>query len=820
MSGYRRTAASIIFALLLTGHSMAQEPSQPGVQTGDSAAVERGRTVYTSQGCGSCHGQEAQGGDIAPNLLRSPLLSRDQMGETIGQVVLKGRPNTAMPAFALKSDELADLSQFLHSLQMRDREWAASSSSSIAKGNATRGRMLFERKCGRCHSVTSDLAGIAAKYSEPLSLQQQWLMPQNVSLVATVSSSDGSTLTGHVLRIDEFRALLDFPDGGQRTFDRTGTDARFSIVDPLAEHRSLLSTYSDGDIHDLTSYLLTLKSSAEASAVARKTDASKADTPKPAAPVSDADSGLSSEAIPNPAAADSWPTYSGDYSGKRYSSLDRVNQSNVRALALAWTVRLTAGPNDQGMHPLIVAGEGQGPPSSSASTQVRGSILQVNGVLYLSTPNNAWAIDARTGYVLWHFYWKARDARGFGNRGMGMWRHYLYLPTADDYLVCLDARTGRERWHVPIADLAAGYYSASPAPIIVGHHVLVGSGNSHRAPGFLKSFDPETGELQWVHYSVPMNSGDAGVDSWKDVEAARRGGGNVWIPGSYDPETNLYIYGTGNPKPGWDSRARGGGSALYTCSILAVDVDTGKQAWYYQVSPNDNHDWDNGVTPVLADITVDGKPRKVAMVAARNGYFFVIDRINGEHLLTSKFSTATNWAQPHLNARGQPAGNPSKNGDVPDVLISPANQGAANWLPASFSPDYGLFYVPSAESWSMYYGLHPSPDYPEGSAQEAWIDGTSYLKAIDPKTGQIAWSVRFPSGGWPPSGVLTTAGRLLFSGDMDGNLVARDPGTGRPLWHTQLVAVVSNAPETYLVDRRQYILVAAADTLYAFALPQ
>ena len=249
-------------------------------------------------------------------------------------------------------------------------------------------------------------------------------------------------------------------------------------------------------------------------------------------------------------------------------------------------------------------------------------------------------------------------------------------------------------------------------------------------------------------------------------------------------------------------------------------------AWYYQVSPNDTHDWDAGLTPVLADLTIDGKARKVVMVAARNGYFFVIDRTTGEHLLTSKYSIRANWAQRQLNDKGQPVRIPEKDHLPSGALVSPANQGTANWYPASFSPDYGLFFFSSGESWAMTYTVPIEPGAASsgyGMAELA-VDSESYLRAINPQTGRVAWSIRYPTlgrhgnFGMLGQGILTTAGRLLFADDTVGNLVARDPANGKPLWRIRL-GKVSNAPQTYLLDDQQFILVAAGDVLYAFKLP-
>jgi alcohol dehydrogenase (cytochrome c) len=514
---------------------------------------------------------------------------------------------------------------------------------------------------------------------------------------------------------------------------------------------------------------------------------------------------------------DSWPTYSGDYSGRRYSALTQINASNVRQLTLAWTTSVTAGPGDTG-HPLHVGGPGDGEMFTSLRANIRGSILVVDGMLYLSAPDNVWAVDARTGEVVWHYWWRTIGGTHIGNRGVGMWGNYLYVETPDNFLVSLDARTGEERWNVPIATVDQQYFS-TPAPVVVGNHVLAGTGNDLDAPGFLKSFDPVTGDLQWTFYTVPMNEGDPGLETWGSLDAARHGGGNPWVPGSFDPETNLYIFGTGEPKPAYFAEPRGNKAALFTCSLIAIDVDTGKLVWYYQTSPNDTHDWDSAQTPILADIEIAGEERKVVMTAARNGYFFTIDRTTGEHIVTGKFSNTANWAEDELNELGQPVRIPEKDHHISGVLVSNANQGAANWPPPSYSPDYGLFYVTVAESWAMYYQTELDPRGPMGlgGKMEISLDADSFLKAIDPTTGEIAWSVEYPSGGGLANGILTTAGGLLFSGDRGGNLVARDPANGRPLWHSRL-GNVSNAPQTYMLDGRQYLLIASGDRLYAYRL--
>src|SRR5438046_284784 len=541
--------------------------------------------------------------------------------------------------------------------------------------------------------------------------------------------------------------------------------------------------------------------------------------------------GLDPSAILKPL-SDSWTTYSGDYSGKRYSSLTQVNRSNVKHLSLAWVSKVTAGAGNTGGGrggfgggggaAVIVGGEGTGELVAGGGTSIRASILQVNGVLYFSTPDNAWAVDARDGREIWHYFWKTRGGTHIGNRGLGMWNNYLYMETPDNYLVSLEAKSGKERWHKVIASFEAQYFS-TPAPIVVGNHVLVGTGNDLDAPGFLQSFDPESGELQWKFYTVPMKAGDPGLDTWASLDAARHGGAQVWVPGSYDPETHFYIFGTGNPTPAYTARLRAPGDThtnLYTCSVVAVNVNTGKLAWYFQTSPNDTHDWDATQAPVLFDGMFAGKPRKMVTQASRNGYFFVVDRTTEEHLLTAKYSDAANWAET-VNAKGQPVRNAAKDNTVAGSLVSPDNGGATNWNPPSYDPRTGLLYVVLREIYAMYYLTDKDPRMLVGlggSEQDVVGSlGTSNV-AIDYQTGQLDLKYRLTGGSG--TGLLTTAGGLLFANDGSGILVAfglRGRRSPVPLWHAG-IGSIGNAPETYTVAGRQYVLVTPDGAVRAGAV--
>jgi alcohol dehydrogenase (cytochrome c) len=539
-----------------------------------------------------------------------------------------------------------------------------------------------------------------------------------------------------------------------------------------------------------------------------------------------AQSGLNPAEILKPL-QEQWPTYSGDYTGKRFSSLKLIDQSTVKNLSLSWVTRFTTGCGPTGADsagggggfggrggggapaPIIVGGFGKGDLNNCSGARLGGGILMVDGVIYMSSPDNAWAVDARDGTVLWHYYWKTRGGTHTGNRGMGMWHNNLYLEVHDDYLICLDAKTGKEKWKKEISSFDQQYFS-SVAPIVVGDHVIAGTGNDMDAPGFLQSFDPETGERQWILYTVPMTKDDPAVKTWASLDAARHGGAQPWIPGAYDPETHLYMFGTGNPTPAYTT-GRGDGDNLYTCSLVAVNVDTGKMAWYYQTSPHDTHDWDSTQTPIIADMPFNGRTRKIVMTAERNGYFFVLDRVTGEHLVTGKFGLYNNWAS-GLDDKGRPQRNPGKDATIPGSLV---NGDVTNYPPPSFSPATGLFYVPENNSLRITYLIDPDPRGSMGLGGTMGGGGVSYgsfIDAIDYRTGEVVW--RHEVGG--SAGLLSTAGGLLFSGDGQ-NLVAYDSKTGKPIWHSRIGAT-GNAPETYMLDGKQYVLATGGDQVYAFVL--
>jgi len=533
--------------------------------------------------------------------------------------------------------------------------------------------------------------------------------------------------------------------------------------------------------------------------------------------------------------ADQWTSYSGDLTGKRYSSLKLINTDTVKNLSLKWiSTNITTGcgptgapPSDGGGFggrgggfgrggpaappaPIIVSGFGTGEVNTCGPARFGGGIIITDGMIYASSPDNVWAVDARDGTVHWHYYWKTRGGTSLQTRGLGMWHNYLYFELHDDWVVCLDAHSGKEVWKKEIASFDQQYFSSN-APMILGNHVIVGTGNDMDSPGFIKSFDPETGALQWIFYTTPQNAGDPGVETWASLDAARHGGGMTWIPGAYDPETHLYIFGTGNPTPAYTT-GRGEGDNLFTSALVAVNVDTGKLAWYFQTSPHDTHDWDSTQTPILADMPFNGRQRKLVITATRNGYFFVLDRVTGEHLVTSKFGLVNNWAS-GLDAKGQPKRNPNKDATIPGSLV---NADVTNYPPPAFSPQTGLFYVHEQNSLRISYLMDPDPRGSMGlggTGGGAGLSWGTFIVAIDYKTGKVAWRHEINGGS---SGLLSTAGGLLFLNNGQ-NVEAWDAATGKALWHSQ-IGGISSPPETFMLDGRQHLLATGATGLCLFVL--
>jgi acido-empty-quinoprotein group A len=506
------------------------------------------------------------------------------------------------------------------------------------------------------------------------------------------------------------------------------------------------------------------------------------------APPAGRSQGLYESALLKPA-ADTWPTYNGDYSGRRFSVLNQINAKNVGYLRLAWIFE-------------------------THTQAIKSTPLEVNGILYFTVPDHVWAVDARFGRMIWH-YQRPSEGDHIGHRGVAMYGDWLYFTTPDAQLVSLNAKDGSVRWIRKLADPKLGYFSTM-APLVIRNHVIVGvSGDVTDIPGFLESLDPDMGKIQWRWYVEPK-PGEPGSETWpRNSDAIRHGGGMTWMTGSYDPKLNLLYWGTGNPNPVLAGEARPGDN-LFTCSIVALNPDTGKLVWYFQPSPHDVHDWDAVETPVLFDAPFNGKPRELLAQASRNGFFFVLDRTNGEHLVTAPFIDET-WAS-GIDSRGRPIAK-SDYAPRPDgALVEPASDGATNWMAPSFDPQTGLFYVNARRTFSIFYLT--ATGKPEGWAgRDRNLDADSTIRAIDYRTGKIVWDHEIGKGEGT-AGILTTEGHLLFTADNAGNLLALDPATGQTLWHVNLGGRMESCPMTVELDGRQYLIVSAQDLLFAFTLPE
>jgi alcohol dehydrogenase (cytochrome c) len=504
-----------------------------------------------------------------------------------------------------------------------------------------------------------------------------------------------------------------------------------------------------------------------------------------------------------------WLTFGGSYSNQRHSPLTGITPQNVEGLRPQW------------MFQTAVAAPGRGFETTP---------LVADGVMYITGNNNtAYALDARTGRPIWNYRRKLPDLLrvccGMVNRGFAILGDRLYMGTLDAHLVALDRKTGAVIWDSVVEEPRNGY-AITLAPLVVKHNVIVGvAGGDYATRGFIDAYDAQSGQRVWRFYTVP-GAGEPGSSSWPGVDVMVRGGGGVWTTGAYDPTLNLVYYGTGNPNPDYWGDDRHGDN-LYTCSLVALDADTGKLRWHYQFTPHDIHDWDSAQVPVLGELPMGGQLRKVVMFANRNGFFYSLDRETGE-LLVAKPFTGTNWAR-EIGPDGRPV--VLENVGTREKCL-PDQRGGTNFMPPSFDPVRRLFYVTARETcvtWTSQKPviITPGGPAPSGGARrfEGGSEQYSALRAIDPTSGKVRWEHRF--SGYPSQitldlsgGATSTASGVVFSGDNDGYLNAFDANTGKLLWQFQTGAPIWGAPPiTYLLDGRQWVVVPSGVTITAFALP-
>ncbi len=497
-----------------------------------------------------------------------------------------------------------------------------------------------------------------------------------------------------------------------------------------------------------------------------------------------------------------WLTYGGNYASQRFSELKQINKANVNQLKLRWVYQLRK------------------------TGIFESSPIVVDGLMYVTEPpTTVTALDVRTGRPVWR--WSAdlpQHLLTIGlfptNRGVAILSDTVYVATIDAHLVALDAKTGVMRWSVEIGDNSKAV-AITQAPMAINGKIVVGMGGGEGGlRGYIDAYDAKDGKRLWRLYTIPT-TGEPGVETWEG-DSYKYGGATTWNTGAYDPELNTLYWGTGNPAPDWNGDARKGDN-LYSCSLLAIDADTGKLKWYFQFSPHETHDWDASEPPILFDATIDGKKRKIVTQADRNAFYYVIDRVTGE-FITGKAYAKETWAK-GLDAKGRPIENPNIDPTTQGNLIYPSITGSVNWTSSSYSPLTGLFYVDTREQGAYYYKGHPTidphnPNDVGGGGGQKLVNGDAAytaVRALEATTGDRKWEFKLVGDSW--TGTLATAGGLVFCADSQGVFFALDADNGKPLWNIQLGNAVRANPITYAVDGKQYVVGEAGNAVSVFSLP-
>jgi alcohol dehydrogenase (cytochrome c) len=511
------------------------------------------------------------------------------------------------------------------------------------------------------------------------------------------------------------------------------------------------------------------------------------------------DLNVSAEALAAQPTGKDWLSYNGDYSGRRYSSLDQINPKNVASLRAQWVFH---APNSDSLEVTSVV---------------------VNGLMFVTSANDAYALDAQTGRQVWHHAWPITeglidDASQHHNRGVGVWGNSVYMETDNAHLLCLDGRSGNLRWDVAYTD-GNRNYGATSAPLVVNGKVIVGtSGGDDGVRGFISAYDAETGKLVWKFWTIP-GPGERGSESWPG-DSYLHGGGTTWMPGTFDSESNTLYWGTSNPAPDFDGGPRPGDD-LYTDCVLALDADTGKLKWYFQFTPHDLFDYDATETPVLLDANWKNQPRKLLVEANRNGFLYVLDRTDGKFLSAVPFVEKLNWAK-GIDANGRPIRTdvaPTANG----TRTCPGFSGATNWYSPSFNPQTNLFYFLASENCEVYlfsaekFTLGQTY-YSTGARRSPGDRGKKTLLAFELGGEKPAWKYPQVGNGQSSGGTMTTAGGLVFFGDDRESFEAVDARTGEPLWHFNTGQEMHASPMSYAVNGNQYVSIAAGSNVFSFAL--
>jgi putative heme-binding domain-containing protein len=721
------------------------------------AQQEQSRQLFIET-CSVCHGADAGGTDRGPALAGNRRLRTRPVAD-IANTIRNGQG--AMPAFPLPPDRLSPLADYIHSLN-------ATAFESKPAGDVAAGERYFfgEGKCASCHAVAGrgssngpDLSSIARQLTLP-ELEESLTDPSARIApgyaVVSVSLMNGRTLRGFARARGSHDLQLQTLDGAMFLL----SDREYKRV--VEEKASPMPPAKAAP--DLIAWLSTLSGVPEG----------PVKSPLAAPPPSEF------TALLHPKTGE-WPSYYGTLNGNRYSPLNQIDKSNVSRLQLQWTYPISYQPLET--TPLVA-----------------------DGMMFVTAPNQVSALDARSGREIWK-YTRPRTSSGTiagdaalgAQRGAALLGDRVFFNTDNAHMLCLNRLTGALEWDMPTIP-EPQHYGATGAPLVVNDLVISGvAGGDEGIRGFIGAWKVATGELAWRFYTTDQPDG----------------GGSTWLTGTYDAETGLLYWPTGNPFPDTDGTHRPGDN-LYTDCDLALDPKTGKLVWYFQYTPHDLHDWDAEQPPVLVNAAYNGQPRKLLLHGNRNGFFYVLDRTNGKFLFASPLVKKLTWAS-GIDANGRPILTPNNETKVGNTITCPAVRGATNWYSPAFSPRTNLFYVMTVEDCGSYrqaaqggFGFLNNPKDP----------GMKYIRAIDIETGKVAWEIpQFGPVERNYTGVLATAGDLVFYGETSGGFAAVDAKSGATLWHFEANTQWKGSPMTYTVAGRQYVAIAAGSAILSFALP-
>lgn len=757
----------------------------------DPAAVTNGARLY-QQACQACHGGNAAGSERGPALSTGVFKHGGKDGELFLNV-RNGITGTKMPAFPrLESAQVWSIVSYLRSLNA-----AGVKSGEVVDGDVKNGEALFFGKAGcvSCHEISGRGGIVGPDLSEASALPADVILkkledPSDVARkrrgprvgTVTVTTADGKTVEGIRRNEDSFTLMLTDRMGKLHIFEKEKLkDRQDSSVSMMPA--DFAKRFTGGELKDIVAFLKAQKGRDYAKTTVASLPAG----------------GLTYERIRNAAnEPQNWLTYWGDYAGHHFTKLDQITKTNVKTLQTKWAVQM---PGDSILETTPIV---------------------VDGVMYTAgMPGQVFALDARTGMQIWKYQRAQKKVNAFEsnryNRGVAVLGNRVFFGTLDAVLIALDARTGRPLWETQVADTMEGY-SITVAPLVVKDKVIVGvAGGEHGIRGFLDAYDIVTGKRVWRFNTVP-GPGEFGHETWKG-DSWKLGGAPTWLTGSYDPELDTLYWATGNPGPDMDAEIRKGDN-LFSCSVLALDPNTGKRKWHYQFTPNDSHDWDANQDLVLADQVINGEKRKLLLQTNRNGIFYVLDRTNGKLLFGKPYVRQT-W-NAGFEADGRPKVIPDTDSTPEGRVVYPTLVGGTNWQSPSYDATTGQMYIVYADGAERFIReksvYEPGKAYWGGRSVSTGEPPKVGIKAINTKTGDVTWDYRIAQGSLA-AGVLATSTGLLFSATAEGNLIALEAATGKPLWRMQTGASTASSPISYSVDGKQYIAVASGMVLYSVALP-